>query len=92
MSRKQLTTVIYLHKDLHATSQAKNQVKCGLLLDVVVGKSTAIFKLLSSKDETLLIRGNAFLVLDLRLDVVDRIARFNFQRYGFTGECLNRVN
>jgi hypothetical protein len=33
-----------------------------LLLDVVVGKSTAILELLAGEDETLLVRGNALLV------------------------------
>jgi hypothetical protein len=45
-----------------------------LLLDVVVGKSAAILELLACKDQALLVRGNALLVLDLRLDVVDSIA------------------
>ena len=43
------------------------------LLDVVVAESAPIFKLLSSKDETLLIRWNTFLVLNLSLDVIDCI-------------------
>ncbi len=43
------------------------------LLDVVVGESTAILKLLAGEDQTLLIWGNALLVLDLGLDVVDGV-------------------
>jgi hypothetical protein len=55
-----------LDEDLHAgaTTQTKHQVKGGLLLDVVVGEGTTIFELLASKDETLLIRGDSFLVLN----------------------------
>ena len=45
----------------------------GLLLDVVVSKGAAILKLLASEDETLLVRGDALLVLDLRLDVVNGV-------------------
>jgi hypothetical protein len=45
-------------------------VECRLLLDVVVGKGATILELLSSEDQTLLVRGNALLVLDLGLDVV----------------------
>ena len=45
----------------------------GLLLDVVVGKGTAILELLTSEDKALLIWGNTFLVLDLGLDVLDRV-------------------
>jgi len=62
-----------LNKDLHASSQSKHQMKSGFLLDVVVTKSSAIFKLLSSKNESLLIGWDSFLVLDLGLDVVDGV-------------------
>ena len=49
------------------------------LLDVVVGKSSTVLELLSSKDETLLIGRDTFLVLNLGLDVVDRIRGFDFE-------------
>jgi len=62
-----------LHKYLHTSSQAKNQVQGGLLLDVVIGQSTAVLQLLSGEDQSLLVRGDSFLVLDLRLYVIDRI-------------------
>ena len=45
----------------------------GLLLDVVVGESAAILELLTSEDETLLVRGDALLVLDLGLDRLDGV-------------------
>jgi hypothetical protein len=38
-----------LDEDLHTTTQAEHQVNGGLLLDVVVGKGTAILKLLDSE-------------------------------------------
>ena len=60
-----------------------------LLLDVVVGKGAAILKLLSSKDQALLIRRDALLVLDLRLDVVDSIRRLDFQRNGLSRQGLD---
>merc|ERR1711879_832482 len=56
-----------LDKDLHASAQTKHQMKCGLLLDVVVRQSTSVLQLLASEDQTLLIRWNAFLVLNLLL-------------------------
>ncbi|KFQ28375.1 hypothetical protein N332_06581, partial [Mesitornis unicolor] len=56
-----------LHEDLHATSETQDKMQGGLLLDVVVRQGAPIFQLLASKDEPLLIRGNAFLVLDLGL-------------------------
>ncbi|VAI42965.1 unnamed protein product [Triticum turgidum subsp. durum] len=62
-----------LDEDLHTTTKAEHQVEGGLLLDVVVSKGTTILELLASKDEALLVRGDALLVLDLRLDVVDGV-------------------
>ena len=59
-----------LDKDLHTTTETEDQVQGRLLLDVVVREGAAIFQLLSSKDQTLLIRRNALLVLDLGLDTV----------------------
>ena len=48
-----------LHEDLHATAEAQNEVKGRLLLDVIIRKGSAIFQLLASKDQTLLVRRNA---------------------------------
>jgi hypothetical protein len=42
------------------TTETEDQVQGGLLLDVVVGQSAAILELLTSKDETLLIRRNTY--------------------------------
>ena len=50
-----------------------------LLLDIVVRKGPAIFKLLASENEALLVRGNAFFVLDLALDIIDRVARLDLK-------------
>jgi hypothetical protein len=44
-------------------------VKSGLLLDVVIRQSATVLVLLAGKDEALLVRGDALLVLDLGLDV-----------------------
>ena len=41
-----------LHEDLHTTSQSKDQVKGGLLLDIVIRKSAAILQLLASEDQS----------------------------------------
>jgi hypothetical protein len=64
---------------LGTTTQAEDQVKSRLLLDVVVGEGAAILELLASKDQALLIRGNALLVLDLRLDIVDGVGRLHLK-------------
>ena len=58
-----------LDKDLHTTAETEDQVKGRLLLDVVVGQSTTILKLLTSKDQTLLVWGNALLVLDIVVSI-----------------------
>ena len=60
----------------------------GLLLDVVIRESTSIFQLLSSEDQTLLIRGDSLLVLDLGFDVVDGVRWLNIERDGLA--CWRR--
>jgi len=54
------------------TSESEDEMESGLLLDVVVGKSSAVFELLTSEDESLLIRRDTFLVLDLSPMVKER--------------------
>ena len=67
---------------LSAATETEDEVEGGLLLDVVVGKSAAVLELLAGEDETLLIRGDALLVLDLGLDIVDGVRRLNIERDG----------
>lgn len=57
----------------NATTKTEDEMEGGFLLDVVIGKSAAILKLLASKDQALLVRGDALLVLDFGLDIVDSI-------------------
>jgi len=64
-------------------------MKGGLLLDVVVGQSSAILKLLSSEDKSLLIWRDSFFVLDLGFDVLDSVCWLNIKSDGFTSEGLN---
>ena len=59
----------------------------GLLLDVVVRKGAAVLELLAREDETLLVRGDALLVLDLGLDVVDGVRGLHLQGDGLTRDC-----
>ena len=49
------------------------------LLDVVVAEGTAVLQLLAGEDQTLLVRRNALLVLDLALDIVDGVARLHLE-------------
>lgn len=78
-----------LHKDLHTTAKTEDQVQCGFLLDVVVGKSSSVLELLAGEDKSLLIRGNTLLILDLALHVVDGVGRLDFQSNSLSGEGLD---
>merc|ERR1712152_26325 len=71
-----------LDEDLHTSSQSENKMESTFLLDIVIGKSSSIFQLLSSKDQSLLIWGNSFLVLDLGLDILNGVRRFNLEGDG----------
>jgi len=83
---------------LGTTSQTQDEMKGRLLLDVVVGEGTAVFELLASEDQALLVGWNALLVLDFRLDIVDGIGRLHLKgdslaREGLdeAGDCQSRV-
>ncbi|KGL78052.1 hypothetical protein N309_05666, partial [Tinamus guttatus] len=79
-----------LHKDLHATPQAQHQVQGGLLLDIVVGQGASILQLLASEDQPLLIWGDAFLILNLGLHVLNGVTGLNFQGDGFPCQGLHK--
>ena len=64
-------------------------MKSGFFLDVVVAQCTAIFELLSGEDETLLVRWDTFLVLNLGLDIVDGVGRFDLKGNGLASESLD---
>jgi len=67
---------------LAAAAEAEDEVEGRLLLDVVVRKGAAVLELLAGEDETLLIRGDSLLVLDLGLYIVDGVRRLNIERDG----------
>jgi hypothetical protein len=60
-----------------------------LLLDVVIRKGASILELLASEDQTLLVRGNSLLILDLGLDTLNGVGALNFQCNGLAGEGLD---
>merc|ERR1712117_792188 len=62
-----------LDKDLHSSPQSEHKMKSALLLDVVVRKGSSILKLLSSKDQPLLVWGNSLLILNLCLHILNGI-------------------
>jgi hypothetical protein len=63
-----------------ATTQSQNQVQSRVFLDIVVGKSTAILKLLSRKNQALLIAWDAFPVLNLGFHILNRVRRLYIER------------
>ncbi|CAL9775797.1 unnamed protein product [Musa acuminata subsp. burmannicoides] len=60
-------------KYLHPSPESQHQMERRLLLDVVISKSAAVLQLLAREDESLLVRRDALLVLNLGLDVVDGV-------------------
>jgi len=77
-------------ENLHSSAESKDQVQCRLFLDVVVRKSSAIFKLFAGKDQSLLIWGNSLLVLNLGLDIFDGVRSLHFQSNGLAGQGLDK--
>jgi hypothetical protein len=74
---------VYLLLPLFSSSaKPQDQVQSGFFLNVVVTQSAAILKLLSCKDQTLLIRRNSFLVLDFCLDIINSVTGLHIQRDG----------
>ena len=58
-------------------------------MNVVIGESATILKLLSSEDESLLIRRDSFFVLNLCLDVVDGVRSFNIESDGLACQSFD---
>ncbi len=74
---------------LLTTTKSQNEVKGRLLLDIVVWQGPAVFQLLSSKDQPLLIWGDTLLVLDFGLDVFNGVGGLHFEGDGLAGERLD---
>ena len=75
-----------LDEDLHTTSKSEDEMESGLFLDVVVGESSAVLKLLTGEDKSLLVWWDTFLVLDLGLDVLDGVSWLDIKGDGLTSE------
>jgi len=74
---------------LHTSTETQHKVQSRLLLDVVVAQSAAILELLSGEDETLLVRRDAFLILNLGLDVVDGITGLDIEGDSLSSESFD---
>ena len=71
------------------TTETEDKVESALLLDVIIRERTPILELLARKDETLLVRRDTLLVLNLGLHVVDRVRRLDLQGDRLTREGLD---
>ena len=56
---------------------------------IIIECMIAIFKLFPTKDQLLLIHGNAFIILDLDLQAVNRIRILNVNSYEFSGRSFD---
>jgi hypothetical protein len=72
-----------------SSTKAQHQMEGRLLLDVVITQSTAIFELLSSKNQSLLVWRNSLLVLNLGLDIVNRVRRLDIESDGLSRQGLD---
>ena len=77
-------------QNLVSTPQSENQVEGRFLLDVVVRKSSSILQLLSSKDQPLLVWGDALLVLNLGLDILNGVRRLHLQSNSLASQGLDK--
>ena len=79
-----------LDEELHASSQSENKVDCALLPDVVVRQSSHVFQPLASEDQSLLVGGDALLVLDLGLHVGDGVRGLHVKCDGLASQCFHK--
>ena len=67
----------------------KHKVQGALLLNVVVAQRATVLELLTSEDQTLLVRRNALLVLNLGLHIVNRVRGLNLERDRLASQGLD---
>ena len=63
------------------------RARSGAALIPVDSEHSAVFQLLAGKDQTLLVGRDAFLVLDLALDVVDGVRALDLKGDGLASDC-----
>merc|ERR1711933_257190 len=74
----------------NSSTKTENKMKGGFFLNVVITQSSSIFKLLTSKNQTLLIRRNTLFVLDLSLYIINGIRRFHIQGDGLSSQGFDK--
>lgn len=70
----------------HATPQAKHQVECIFLPDIVVRERASLLELLATEDEALLVGRHTLSVLELLLHHLDRVRGFDNKGDGLPSE------
>lgn len=73
-SANHFVAVVFAGQDFESgfndtTAETQDQVQSGFFLDVVVGQGAVVFQLFAGKDETLLIRGDTWIVVFVRRGV-----------------------
>lgn len=71
-----------------SSTKTQHQMERRLLLNIVVAQGTTIFELLASKNQSLLVGRNTLLVLNLGLDIVNRVRWLDIERDGLSGQGL----
>jgi hypothetical protein len=71
------------------TTETKDEVEGRLFLDVVVRKCASVLQLLAGEDETLLVRWDTLLVLDLLFHLLDGVRGLNLKSDCLAGQCLH---
>merc|ERR1712129_488927 len=72
-----------------SSAQTQHQMQSRLLLDVVIGEGAPILELFARKDQTLLLGRDTLLILNLRLDILDRVVGLHVQSDGLSRQRLH---
>jgi len=72
-----------------ATSESQNQVKCAFMLNVVVTESATVFKLHACVNHSLLVRRDAFLILDPTLQFLYGVTRVDLDFNSLASQRLD---
>ena len=80
---------IYWYQTFSTSSEPEYQMESWFLLNVVIWQASSIFKLLSGENESLLVWGDTFLVLDLSLDSFDWVRWLDIESDGLSGQSFD---
>lgn len=75
---------------MESTSQLQHKEKHGLSCDVIVAESPSFLKLLSIKDQALLVRRNVLFVLNLPLHILNSIVALYLNRNDLAKKSMDK--